>query len=108
MVTSTEYAELCEKMAEIIDSAGLAKKQYHNPTDGSYCLLGAARHHLFSTESVALAEVLSRFTAADELLSNALGFPERGYIVRWNDDPKRTKEEVVDFLLERAKHWRNQ
>lgn len=72
--------------------------------DGALCALGALQKATIFDPNAKHAA--SAYTAATELLSRHLGFKDGDVgcsVPGWNDDPERTKEEVVAALQSAAK-----
>jgi len=112
-VTPTQCAELCERIAELIEQRGHAvgtMKDHH----GRYCLLGAGR--AAQTDSDVN---MTGFVNQDYITAYALGFPHPGDVVTLNDgrtdsvDGRVTdrrdhlnKDKAIELAMNRAKEWR--
>lgn len=96
-------SEIANKAADIIEENGLAKFSLHNPVAGSYCARGAIMAAVVPEWSCAF-ELSVRgwrnpdFTRVDKEFSEMVG-RDTGH---WNNDNKRTKEEVVQALRDLA------
>lgn len=118
MNQNTDYAELCEGIAEIIDNYGIHHGTYGDQ-DVGYCLLGAGFRTILGDEAAVIDYQSWRGVGAK--ITEALGFLLPNKVTEFNDgrvefDSERdrvvfpegiSKETAVDFAMERAKHWRN-
>lgn len=115
--TTEEWRVIVGKAADLIERVGWTQKKYEEEifiterrwfrspkirteTVG-YCIVGAIRHVIGSDDEM-IASDLPRpkhWRIADQL-SEEMGV---GSIAGWNDEPERTKEEVVSALRAIAK-----
>lgn len=101
-----DAADALEQGAELIAQRGLAKGVYED-LDGRLCFLGALREalvmdvpHRVSWEMQGTTAYVDAHGAAAKYLGTAAS--------KWNDEPGRTAEEVVDVMKLVAKDLRNQ
>jgi len=95
-----DVSELAMKTIELLEDKGWTQGHYTND-DGQHCLVGAifttADGHDSSTEYDSISANL-----IDELVIAArrkYDSPSLISLTWWNDQPNRTKEEVIDLLL---------
>jgi hypothetical protein len=80
------------KAAQLIRENGLQKGRLHGP-DG-YCILGAINAAIFGLG------LFDCWSGPYQVAFSRLGIPV-GVLTQWNDNPKRTAQEVI-ALLERV------
>jgi len=92
------------KAAELIEEHGWDRHTYYDPDTDCYCVDGAIMA-VTGHEPMIDGYRLSKTTqdlydrdAAEQLLMEHLGISTIPALFRWNDDPDRTKEEVVSAL----------
>ena len=96
--------ETLDAAAELIEQDGWMQGGYHR--DGKHCVLGAIAGVIDGvdhTDTSLIEQLLWRERDAHRALSETLGTSE---IADWNDDPKRTKAEVVAALRNTAERIR--
>lgn len=91
-------SEVVEGAAEVIRTYGWTKGSFGSDERG-YCLMGAASRFMWDHNENA------SFYIQDVI---AVGIPNRGNPILFNDYRAKKVEDVLDVLDRAAKHWRNQ
>lgn len=104
-------ADVLEKAADLLETQGWCQDVYRNKA-GELCSIGAVRTAIWgdarmrtTTTNKDDVELANRTLA---VLADKVGVEPGSVGTEWNDDPWRTKEEVVDAFKHAAKDLRNQ
>lgn len=100
MTEDDDARSLISRAAQILRTGGWCQGDYSNYTTGEHCIVGA----LLAASTVEGQD--AAYSRAKTLVRLAIGiYPDTGgSIPRWNDEPGRTVDEVLD-ALERAARW---
>lgn len=95
-------SELVEAAIERINTSGWVQEEYGSPSDG-YCAIGA-----LGDEVSSLHATCGLGNAWERELMNLMGIDQTRWvdIPTWNDASVRTKEQVLDALMNAAKKLR--
>lgn len=98
-------SQVLEEAAEVLETSGWCQGIFQN-IRGEHCMAGAIGKVVLEDDQISHATMLNwRFIPAVIALEKELpGI----YIPNWNDATGRTKEEVVDKLMDVAKKLRNE
>ena len=126
MTTDLDIADVLEKAADDIATNGLAKHILENKA-GQHCAIGAIGLALGATfeegdfsfegepdcaliEAAAIALLPHILTLDHPWHWSAWDYGQRAWngVVRWNNDPNRTADEVVEAMRQAAKDLRNE
>jgi len=103
MTDHNEVADVLDGAADVIERDGWHQGHYYIPGEG-VCAIGA----FAQATGLRHPDIEDRGFGPRRALAGHLGFdPDyAGPIIRWNDAPERTKQEVLDALRKAAKHER--
>jgi len=97
-----DTSELACRTIEILEEHGWTKGQFVNP-EGQYCLLGAIYTAAHEISESGAAEVWLATPLINKLTDKINNKPfkflkSKIAMTYWNDQPERTKEEVIELL----------